>query len=90
MTAEKLILIFMAVAVFILCISIFLKSAQGQKTHLFWSVMGSMTLGASGLGAVMVAELFCGKLITLNLCTVLISLLGSLPAVAAMLFINVI
>jgi len=90
MTAEKFVLIIFIIAIFILCVSIYIKTAVGQKKHLFSAILGTMLLGVSGLGTVLLLELFCGKLITLNLCTVLVSLLGSLPAVAALLFINVI
>jgi len=90
MTTEKLVLIILAFIIFILSVSIYKKSVQGEKKFIFSSILGSSLLGALSLGTVLLLELFCGKLITLNICTILFSLLGSLPAVAAMLFINII
>ncbi len=90
MTAEKFTMIIFSALIFIVCISIYLKTAEGQKKHLFSATAGSMGLGALGLLAVWLLEFLCGNLLTINLCTVLFSLLGSLPAVAAMLFLNII
>lgn len=90
MTAEKFALIIISFILFIICISIYLKTAAAQKKFLFSSVIGSMGLGALGLGAVWLIEFICGNLISINLCTILLSLFGSLPAVAAMLFLNII
>lgn len=90
MTWEKLIILFFSLLLFIICISIFVKTAEGKKRRAPTAILGSMGLGALALTAVWLLEFVCGKLISINLCTILISLLGSLPAVAAMLFLNVI
>lgn len=90
MTAEKIVIMFLSVFIFILSISIYRKSMQCEKKYIFSSILGSSALGLSSLLIVFAIGLFSKKIIELNLCTILISLLGSLPAVAAMLFINVI
>lgn len=90
MTAEKLIFIIFTAVLFILAISIYSKTMPKGKKKIPSSLLGSAGLGALSLSAVLIAELFCGKLISLNLCTVLASLLLSLPATITMLFINII
>ena len=90
MTAEKIVLIILSFFIFILSISIYKKSVQSEKKYIFSSILGSSALGLSSLLIIFVIGIFFKKFIEINLCTVLISLLGSLPAVAAMLFINVI
>ncbi len=90
MTAEKLIFLVFTAALFILAVSIYSKTMQKGKKRLLSSFLGSAGLGALSLSAVLIFELFCGKLISLNLCTVSASLLLSAPATIAMLFINII
>lgn len=91
MTAEKLIILVFTLLLFIICVSIFVKtSARTNDKHIFSSLMGSMGLGGISLLTVWLLQTVCGKLISINLCTIVISLLGSLPAVAAMLFLNII
>lgn len=90
MTAEKFTLIVFSLAIFITCIGIYLKSASGQKKYLFSALSGSMGLGTAALFTVWLVQFLFGKLISINLCTILISLSGSLPAVTAMLFLNII
>ncbi len=90
MTAEKLIFLVFTAALFILSISIYSKTMQKGKKKFLSSFLGSAGLGALSLAAVLIAELFCGELISLNLCTVSASLLLSAPATIAMLFINII
>ena len=91
MTAEKLIFLVFTAALFILSVSITpgYHSQKGKK-RLLSSFLGSAGLGALSLSAVLIFELFCGELISLNLCTVSASLLLSAPATIAMLFINII
>ncbi len=90
MTAEKFILLIFSLAVSIICIGIYIKSSAGQKKYLFSALFGSMGMGASSLFLVWILSSFFGKLIYINLCTILIALTGSIPAVAAMLFLNII
>ncbi|MBQ8338487.1 MAG: hypothetical protein IJY33_05015 [Oscillospiraceae bacterium] len=90
MTAEKLIFLVFTAALFILAVSIYSKTMQKGKKRLLSSFLGSAGLGALSLSAVLIFELFCGELISLNLCTVSASLLLSAPATIAMLFINII
>lgn len=90
MTAEKFILIVFSLSLFITCIGIYLKSSTGQKKYLFSALLGSMGLGVASLFLVWALGAFFGKLISINLCTVLISVFGSIPATIAMLFLNII
>ncbi len=90
MTAEKYLLLILVTIIFITCIAIFLKSSNSKKKYLFSSVFGSMGLGISSLLALQLSRLMFGVLLEVNLCTVLVSLLSSLPGVAAMLFLNII
>ncbi len=90
MTAEKLIFLIFIALLFILSLGIYSKSALGGKKKILPAFFGSAGLGALSLLAVKIAELFCGELIALNLCTVLSSLLLSAPATISMLFINII
>ena len=90
MTAEKLIFLVFIAALFFLSIGIYSKSITSGKKKILPSFLGSAALGALSLLAVKIAEIFCGKLIVLNLCTVLASLLLSVPATISMLFINII
>ena len=90
MTAEKLIFLIFIAVLFILSIGIYSKSIARGKRNILPSFLGSACLGALSLFAVKIAELFCGELIALNLCTVLSSLLLSIPATISMLFINII
>lgn len=90
MTAEKLIFLIFTLVLFILSVSVYSKTMPKDKKKIPSSFLGSAGLGALSLSAVLIAELFCGELIKLNLCTVLASLLLSIPATITMLFINVI
>ncbi len=90
MTAEKLIFLIFIAALFILSLGIYSKSIASSKKNILPSFLGSACLGALSLLVVKIAELFCGELIALNLCTVLSSLLLSAPATISMLFINII
>ena len=90
MTTEKIIMLVTTALLFALSLWIFTKSLKGKKKHYFISILGSSGLGFAALAAVLTAELFCGNLITLNICTVLTSLTLSVPGVTAMLFINLI
>ena len=90
MTAEKLIFIIFIAFLFALSVGIYSKSTIGRKKNILPSFLGSAALGAASLLAVKIAEIFCGELIALNLCTVLSSLLLSVPATISMLFINII
>ena len=87
MTAEKFILIVFSLGLFIVCIGIYLKSSTQQKKYLFSALFGSMGLGSISLFLVWVLNFFFHKLIYINLCTVLIALTGSIPAVITMLFL---
>ena len=90
MTAEKLVFLIFITTLFILSLGIYSKSIPKGRKKIMSSFLGSACLGAVSLLIVKIAELFCGELITLNLCTVLSSLLLSAPATISMLFINII
>lgn len=90
MTAEKFVLLVFCIAFFVLCISVYTKSAGHQKKYIFSLIFGSAFLGILSLGAVLLLELLCGNLINLNFSTISAAALGSLPAVATMLFLNII
>ena len=80
MTVEKLLLLLFTLFLWI--------TALPRKSHLFSAAFGSMGLGALGFGAVSLIGLFGKTLIAVNACTLAVCLLGSLPGLVALLFLN--
>ena len=88
MTVEKLLLLLFTLFLWITALCICRKSALPRKSHLFSAAFGSMGLGALGFGAVSLIGLFGKTLVAVNACTLAVCLLGSLPGLVALLFLN--
>lgn len=90
MTFEKLTTTVFTILLYILSASIYLKNITSKPKRLFCASILCMLLGLMSLLVVFVVGLFTKPLLNINFCTVLISALGSLPAVISMLILNII
>lgn len=89
MTPEKIIFITICIFCFFISVSFHKKSYKGFKNHIFPAILFSSFIGIISLLAVWGTGFIFKPIITLNICTVLISVLGSIPAVISMLFLNI-
>ena len=90
MTSEKIIILVISIAITILSYYIYAKIVSKDKRFPFTVLFSSMGLGLLSLALVFVLQLLLKEMININLCTVLISAFGSVPAVITMLFLNII
>lgn len=90
MTAEKITILLVTITITILSYYIYAKIVSKDKKFPFTVLFSSMGLGLLSLGLISLLQLLLKKMISINLCTVLISAFGSLPAVITMLFLNII
>ncbi len=89
MTQSKIIFIIFILGLFLISLALFRKTSTERNKHTFFSFFYSALLGLIGLFLINILSIFNVNLLPINLCTVLASALGSIPALISMLLLNI-